>query len=119
MKSLGRTLLDFKKYPLTAQWVGKQINKQRRLSGTYAFYAIVKRQDWFCHYGGGKLKRSKKDENGYKVQIDHLIPVAKGGGNGLDNLVASCVKHNQLKKDMDYNAFLSLAVERNWDECGN
>ena len=33
------------------------------------------------------------------VVIDHFIPVAKGGGNDIDNLVVSCRRCNEIKRD--------------------
>lgn len=32
--------------------------------------------------------------------LDHVIPRAKGGGNGPDNLVLACFPCNQAKQDM-------------------
>lgn len=35
--------------------------------------------------------------------IDHIVPVAKGGGNDEDNLCTACVPCNQGKSDRDLN----------------
>lgn len=34
-------------------------------------------------------------------QIDHLVATSRGGGNNLDNLIFSCVKCNQKKKNKE------------------
>ncbi len=42
-------------------------------------------RDWFrCKYCG------KSPEQGVKLQVDHIIPVAKGGWNEVENLVTAC-----------------------------
>lgn len=43
---------------------------------------------WWC----GKIIRKA-------YHVDHVIPLAKGGGNGTDNLCISCPKCNQEKTD--------------------
>ena len=38
--------------------------------------------------------------------IDHIIPIARGGGYGLDNLVASCKTCNESKGDKLPTSFI-------------
>jgi len=40
--------------------------------------------------------------------VDHVIPRAKGGTNGLDNTVAACKTCNNRKGDMSLDAFLKM-----------
>jgi 5-methylcytosine-specific restriction endonuclease McrA len=46
-----------------------------------------------CYHCGKKLKSS----DGVHMQVDHLIPLAKGGTNDDDNLFASCPQCNLSK----------------------
>ncbi len=38
--------------------------------------------------------------------LDHVIAKAKGGSNGIDNLVLSCMPCNNKKGDMDQAEFI-------------
>lgn len=38
--------------------------------------------------------------------VDHVVPVSKGGGNGLDNLVPCCKACNSKKRDRDLQEWL-------------
>lgn len=42
--------------------------------------------------------------------VDHIVPLAKGGKNDLDNLQCACKSCNQLKGSMDYETFTQKAV---------
>lgn len=44
-------------------------------------------------------------------QLDHRVPVAKGGDNSLNNLELSSKKANQSKHDMDLREYLNLCIE--------
>lgn len=55
---------------------------------------IFERDGGMCVYCGG-----------YALQLDHVIPVSKGGINGKNNLVCVCRRCNYKKAgnlDMDY-----------------
>ena len=44
-------------------------------------------------------------EDGFKMHIDHIVPLAKGGTNDFDNLCLRCERHNLGKgTDDDYRA---------------
>lgn len=58
-----------------------------------------------CFYCKTKLSSSLKSHN---ITFDHKIPKSKGGQSTIDNLVLSCVNCNQLKSDMDFDAFVKL-----------
>lgn len=51
---------------------------------------IFQRDDYTCQYCG---------ERGKKLECDHVIPVARGGHHGDDNLVAACFACNRSKRD--------------------
>ena len=44
-------------------------------------------------------------DDGFKMHIDHIVPLAKGGTNDFDNLCLRCERHNLGKgTDDDYRA---------------
>lgn len=73
---------------------------------------IYARDAWTCVYCGleGKIEIEyirkpirprivPRDENGNMFEIDHLLPVAKGGDEHINNLVTSCWDCNNTKRD--------------------
>jgi len=50
--------------------------------------AILKRDDYTCYYCGQEAN-----------QVDHIIPIAKGGTHDEQNMVTSCYKCNASKAD--------------------
>ena len=58
--------------------------------------AIYARDDNTCQYCGGKFKTSD-------LNIDHVVPKSKGGGNTWENLVCSCFKCNSKKASRTLN----------------
>ena len=57
----------------------------------YYRFKVLKRQGWKCRNCGIKLKySSKQDVNGKVAQIDHIVPLSKGGDDGSDNYQALC-----------------------------
>lgn len=57
---------------------------------------VFKRDNYTCKYCQKK---------GCKLEADHVIPFSKGGGNEIENLVASCVTCNRQKKDKSIEEF--------------
>ena len=47
-----------------------------------------------------------------RIQIDHVIPLSRGGKHSLGNLCASCVECNELKRDKTPDEFLGTRGER-------
>lgn len=58
---------------------------------------ILKRDNFRC----AKCGANPKEDKSVKLEIDHVIPVAKGGLSKIDNLQTLCYKCNQGKKDND------------------
>ena len=56
-------------------------------------FEILKRDDYRCQMCGATAK------DGAKLEIDHITPVAKGGGNDADNLQVLCRDCNAGKSD--------------------
>jgi len=57
---------------------------------------IYTRDNNTCQYCG-------KAYSTEQLNIDHVIPRSKGGENSWENLVCSCIKCNQKKRDRDPN----------------
>jgi 5-methylcytosine-specific restriction endonuclease McrA len=53
---------------------------------------VYARDDYRCQYCGGHFSSSE-------LTFDHVIPVARGGHKGWDNIVTCCVKCNRKKGD--------------------
>lgn len=51
---------------------------------------VARRDQWTCHYCGQHIK---------KGQVDHMIPLSKGGTDNLSNLVWACPNCNNKKGD--------------------
>jgi 5-methylcytosine-specific restriction endonuclease McrA len=61
---------------------------------------ILERQGFVCFWCSADL-------SGGKHQMDHYVPLARGGSNWPDNLVCSCGPCNQSKGNMLPDEFLS------------
>ncbi|HRW03589.1 MAG TPA: HNH endonuclease [Caldilineaceae bacterium] len=46
--------------------------------------------------------QTRTDNTGQALTIDHVIPLAKGGGNGLENLCRACRSCNEAKRDQTH-----------------
>jgi predicted restriction endonuclease len=55
-------------------------------------FHIFKRDNFRCQYCG----RSSDD---VQLEVDHIIPVSKGGSNDVDNLITSCRECNRGKSN--------------------
>ena len=60
-----------------------------------------------CVYCGKGLTRANQD-----FTVDHIIPLSKGGGNGLWNLAPCCFNCNQSKKDDTWTASFDPFVKK-------
>ncbi|MBJ2099272.1 HNH endonuclease [Serratia ureilytica] len=57
--------------------------------------SIVRREGGLCHYCKNVVASPSLDNQNY--DIDHMVPIAKGGTNDPTNLVLSCKKCNNKK----------------------
>lgn len=70
-----------------------KVSKKRRHSINKKIrFEVLTRDNFACQYCG----RTPKD--GVKLEIDHIIPVSKGGTNHIDNLKTSCFECNRGKR---------------------
>lgn len=65
---------------------------KRKAIGTALRFEVFKRDSFTCQYCGGKAPESV-------LELDHIEPVSKGGGNELLNLITSCWACNSGKSD--------------------
>lgn len=63
---------------------------KRKSTGKRLRFSIFARDSFTCRYCG-------RQSDSVELQIDHLIPICKGGTNDESNLVTSCVPCNQGK----------------------
>lgn len=62
---------------------------------------VFKRDNHTCKY-------CEKTEPEVRLEIDHKKPRILGGSNHLINLITSCSKCNNSKRDMSYKLFLNI-----------
>ena len=72
----------------------------------HVFFAVLKRDKWKCVYCREDLHYDDdwEDDN---VEIDHKIPVSRGGSNEPDNLQATCGYCNARKGAKTHEEYLA------------
>lgn len=75
----------------------------------FSWTDVVEKFGWEtqCYLTGRKVKLAEPST----YQFDHVVPVAKGGTNNLDNLGICCREANQAKYDMSVTELLELCKE--------
>ena len=58
-------------------------------------FEVLRRNKFCCTYCG------KAAVDGYKLVIDHILPVSKGGTNDIENLTSSCEECNIGKGNLE------------------
>ena len=61
-------------------------------------FSVFDRDNYTCRYCG------KTIEDGITLEVDHVIPRAKGGGDEIGNLVTACFDCNRGKSDKEIGA---------------
>lgn len=69
------------------------VAQQRRLMTDSLRYDVLKRDGFRCQICGATAK------DGYKLHVDHIMPVSKGGKTELSNLRTLCERCNMGKSD--------------------
>ena len=70
----------------------KKKYKKRKSIGNGKRFNVLNRDNFTCTYCG-----RSRDEDNVKLEIDHIVPVTKGGTNSEDNLTTSCYECNRGK----------------------
>lgn len=81
------------------------IKQQRKRLTAAAKEKIFIRDKYECQYCG-----SKED-----LEIDHIVPLSKGGNNEDYNLITACHKCNKLKNDKSLKEFINSGCCKNLD----
>jgi CRISPR/Cas system Type II protein with McrA/HNH and RuvC-like nuclease domain len=68
-------------------------NKRVGIGNTLRF-EIFMRDNFTCQYCG-----VNKEEDGVKLEVDHIVPVSKGGTNKESNLTTACFSCNRGKRN--------------------
>lgn len=74
----------YKKYEVSANFERKELNRSLR-------FAVLKRDNYRCCICGRNVK------DGVKLEIDHIVPVSKGGKTVITNLQTLCQDCNRGK----------------------
>lgn len=77
----------------------------RKPLGNKLRFDIFKRDLFTCQYCG-------KNPPSVVLEIDHIIPVSKGGSNEIDNLLTSCFECNRGKTNTSLNTLPSTTAEK-------
>jgi hypothetical protein len=72
-----------------------KLRKSRKTINNSIKYDVMKRDNFKCNYCG----KSPATDSNVELQIDHIIPVTKGGDNHLSNLKTICKDCNIGKYD--------------------
>lgn len=86
-----RKILEERERSLPAQ--RRFVAEQRRLMTDSLRYDVLKRDGFRCQICGATAK------DGYKLHVDHIVPVSKGGKTELSNLRTLCERCNMGKSD--------------------
>ena len=98
-KTASKSKSSKRKPTRNESWLGMNwIRQEKRL-------AIYLRDGCACAYCGASV------EQGTQLSLDHIVPHAKGGGNGEGNLVTCCSRCNSSRGKRSLPAF-ARAVAR-------
>ena len=61
-------------------------------------YAVFKKDNWTCRMCSTKVQKVNIYAND-AAELDHIIPISKGGTHTLDNVQTLCRQCNQFKSD--------------------
>ena len=86
-------------------WCGMNwIRQEKRL-------AIYIRDNFVCQHCHRDLRTIDKG-NGLRIELDHIVPVSKGGTNHQSNLFTSCSQCNNSRGDKEIDVFHPLMSDR-------
>ena len=87
---------DFKKQMVDTRLYTQDINEWKKISKI-----VFERDSYTCRYCS---------QIGNLLEVDHIVPLSKGGNNDLENLTTSCRKCNRQKKDKTVDEFMTWRV---------
>jgi hypothetical protein len=74
---------------------GRVVEATRKTIPLKDRWVVLKRDNYTCT----KCGASPSSDHRVESEVDHVIPIARGGGNAIENLQTLCKKCNQGKKD--------------------
>lgn len=77
---------------------------ERRKFSDYEKKSVYAKCNGTCAICGNPVKYKK-------MTIDHIVPLSKGGTNGMDNLQLACKRCNLMKSDFSTEEFLDKIRE--------
>jgi len=84
----------------------KEEPRKRKIFSKAERFNIFNRDNFRCSYCG-----RSPSEDGVKLEVDHIIPVAKGGKNTEENLTTACYECNRGKNTKSLSAPLGKTKE--------
>lgn len=95
--SWRNALIEFAKYKNGSLIIEPYINarKSRKAINNSIKYDVMKRDNFKCNYCG----KSPATDSNVELQIDHILPITKGGDNHISNLKTICKDCNIGKYD--------------------
>jgi 5-methylcytosine-specific restriction endonuclease McrA len=83
---------------LTAVAQRKLAQRRRPALPTALRREVIRRAGARCEY----RHQTRRRESRYQIEVDHVVPKAKGGTDTLENLRCLCRKHNQMVAEREY-----------------
>ncbi|MEM2455609.1 MAG: HNH endonuclease, partial [Candidatus Bathyarchaeia archaeon] len=90
-----KELLRQSRIPRQLEQTKQRRTKKRKALSKKLRYLIMERDGFKCCICGRTAKETK-------LEVDHKIPVSKGGTDSLDNLWTLCIDCNRGKSDLVY-----------------
>ena len=83
-------------------------------------FRIFKKNEGYCYHCGKKLAFDKYGDTHSKGgwEVDHSVPVSKGGTGHLNNLLPSCIPCNRTKGDLTTRQYRKT-LEQDSEETEN
>jgi 5-methylcytosine-specific restriction endonuclease McrA len=84
----------------------REFQKRGKISKPFTHLDIINKfgEQTFCSLTGKPVYYS--DPNSY--QLDHIVPLSKGGHSDLSNLQIVCPMVNKMKNDIELNVFFEM-----------
>ena len=107
----GQTLISRKTSNFLTQKIrnaSSQFSKRSKTKSSFGYKDVVNKfgKNTKCYLTGRDINLFESDYN-----FDHIIPLAKGGSNELDNLGITCPEANFAKGCLNIEDFFSLCKE--------
>jgi 5-methylcytosine-specific restriction endonuclease McrA len=80
---------------------------------TISKVSVFERDGWACYLCGDPTPRELKGTRNPKApEIDHVVPMVRGGSHTYENVRCVCKSCNRAKSDMTLDDFLAKRAQR-------